>query len=93
MAVSAGIHGRAALLGAAVLVGQLSVGWSNDAIDAPLDSAAGRPDKPIATGAISRRTVAWCAGTAAVADVPLSLALGWRAGLAHLLAVGLALYF
>jgi 4-hydroxybenzoate polyprenyltransferase len=90
MAVSAGVHGRAAVLAAAVLVGQLSVGWSNDAIDAPLDTAAARADKPIATGAISRRTVAWCAGVALVADIPLSLTLGWRAGLAHLAAVSLA---
>jgi 4-hydroxybenzoate polyprenyltransferase len=73
-----------------VLVGQLSVGWSNDAIDAPLDIAAKRRDKPIATGAVSRRAVAWAAGIAVVADVPLSLALGWRPGLWHLAAVGLA---
>lgn len=90
MALSAGLHGRAALLAVAVLCGQFSVGWSNDAIDAPLDSAARRTDKPIATGAISRRTVATCAGIALVADVPLSLALGWRAGVAQLAAVALA---
>jgi 4-hydroxybenzoate polyprenyltransferase len=90
MAVAAGIHGRAPLLAVAVLCGQVSVGWSNDAIDAPLDTQAGRVDKPIATGAISRRTVAWSAGVAAVIDVPLSLALGWRAGVAHLAAVALA---
>jgi 4-hydroxybenzoate polyprenyltransferase len=90
MAISAGIHGRSALLAAAVLCGQLSVGWSNDAIDAPLDTQASRGDKPIATGEISRTTVAWCAGVALVADIPLSLALGWRAGVAHLAAVALA---
>jgi 4-hydroxybenzoate polyprenyltransferase len=90
MALSAGIHGRSALLAAAVLCGQLSVGWSNDAIDAPLDTRAGRSDKPIAIGAISRRTVAWCAAVALLLDIPLSLALGWRAGVAHLAAVALA---
>jgi 4-hydroxybenzoate polyprenyltransferase len=90
MAVSAGIHGRSALLAAAVLCGQLSVGWSNDAIDAPTDTRAARQDKPIATGAISRTTVAWCAAVALGLDVPLSLALGWRAGSAHLIAVALA---
>jgi 4-hydroxybenzoate polyprenyltransferase len=90
MAVAAGIHARSALLAIAVLCGQLSVGWSNDAIDAPLDTHAGRRDKPIATGVISRRTVAWCAAVALVLDVPLSLALGWRAGVAHLAAVALA---
>jgi 4-hydroxybenzoate polyprenyltransferase len=78
------------LLAAAVLCGQLSVGWSNDAIDAPLDTHAGRADKPIAVGAISRRTVGWCAAVALVGDVPLSLALGWQAGTAHLAAVAMA---
>lgn len=90
MALAAGLRGTAALLGAAVLGGQLSVGWSNDAIDAPLDTAAGRRDKPIALGDVSRRLVATCAGLALVADVPLSLAVGTRAGLLHLAAVGLA---
>jgi 4-hydroxybenzoate polyprenyltransferase len=90
MALSAGVHGRSALLAAAVLCGQLSVGWSNDAIDAPLDARAGRRDKPIANGAISRRTVAAAAGAALVADIPLSFLLGWRAGIAHLAAVALA---
>jgi 4-hydroxybenzoate polyprenyltransferase len=90
MAASAGIGGRCVLLAAAVLCGQASVGWSNDAIDAPLDTAAGRADKPIATGAISRSAVGWCAAAAVVVDVPLSLGLGWRAGLFHLAAVALA---
>jgi 4-hydroxybenzoate polyprenyltransferase len=90
MAIAAGIHGRSALLAAAVLCGQVSVGWSNDAIDAPLDVAADRRDKPIVTGAISRRTVGWCAGVSVVLDVPLSLTLGWQAGVAHLAAVALA---
>ena len=90
LAIAAGIHGRSTLLALAVLCGQVSVGWSNDAIDAPLDLRAGRADKPIATAAISRRTVGWCAAVALAADVPLSLALGWRAGLAHLAAVALA---
>ena len=90
MAVAAGTHGRAALVAAAVLCGQLSVGWSNDAIDAPLDTAARRADKPIATGAVSRRLVAGYAGAALVADVPLSLAVGLRPGLIHLAAVAAA---
>lgn len=90
LALAAGSHGRAGLLAAAVLCGQLSVGWSNDAIDAAADTTARRADKPIATGAISRAAVALAAALALVADVPLSLALGWRAGAYHLLAVGLA---
>ncbi len=90
-ALAAGLGGgRTVLLAAAVLCGQLSVGWANDAIDAPLDIRAARPDKPIATGQVSRRAVTVAAGIALVADVPLSLALGWRAGVAHLVAVASA---
>lgn len=90
MALAAHLRGKAVLLGAAVLVGQLSVGWSNDAIDAPLDTAAARRDKPITLGMVSRRLVAGAAVTSLAADVPLSLAVGVRPGLLHLLAVALA---
>jgi 4-hydroxybenzoate polyprenyltransferase len=89
-ALAAGLGGRTFLLAAAVLCGQLSVGWANDAVDAPLDQRVSRPDKPIATGEVSRRTVATCAGVALLVDVPLSLALGWHAGVAHLVAVASA---
>jgi 4-hydroxybenzoate polyprenyltransferase len=89
-AAAAGLGARTALLAAAVLVGQASVGWANDYLDAPLDRAAGRTDKPIATGAVSRGLVGTCASVALIADVPLSLAVGWRAGAAHLVAVGSA---
>lgn len=82
--------GRLPLLAAAVLTGQLAVGWSNDAIDAEKDRVAGRRDKPIATGVVDARTVARAAGCAAVATVVLSLLLGAAAGGLHLLAVGLA---
>src|ERR1700693_1714567 len=43
--------------GAAVLAGQLSVGWHNDWLDAARDSAFGPPDKAGAPGDISRRTL------------------------------------
>src|ERR1039458_9894094 len=76
--------------GAAVLAGQLSVGWHNDWLDAGRDAASGRPDKPVAAGDISPRTVARCALAALTAAVPLSFASGWRAGLVHLTAVLLA---
>lgn len=78
------------LAGAAVLAGQLSVGWHNDWLDAARDTAAGRADKPVAAGLVSRRTVGRCALAALIATVPLSFASGWRAALAHLTAVGLA---
>jgi 4-hydroxybenzoate polyprenyltransferase len=59
-------------------------------VDAPLDRAAHRGDKPVAAGAVRRELVGRCAAVALLADVPLSLALGWRPGAAHLVAVGSA---
>jgi heme o synthase len=91
LAVGTGRSGIGVLaVGAAVLAGQLSVGWHNDWLDAARDAAAGRPDKPVAAGAITRRTVGRAALTALIAAVPLSLASGWRPGLAHLVAIALA---
>ncbi len=72
------------------LLGQLSVGWSNDALDAPRDTVAGRRDKPIPAGLVGRRTVAVAAGVAAAACVPASLTLGALGGGLHLLAVASA---
>ena len=78
------------LAGAAVAAGQLSVGWHNDWLDASRDEVSGRSDKPVALGAVSRALVGRAAGLAVAAVIPLSLANGWRAGLAHLAAVALA---
>ncbi|MGZ4495631.1 MAG: UbiA family prenyltransferase, partial [Nocardioides sp.] len=49
---------------------------------------AGREEKPLAAGRISTRTVTGACGLAAATCVPLSLANGWAAGTAHLVAVG-----
>jgi 4-hydroxybenzoate polyprenyltransferase len=73
-----------AVAAAAVLTGQLAIGWSNDAIDAPRDRLVGRTDKPVASGGVSVGTTWLAAGIAAAATFPLSLALGWRAGLLQL---------
>ena len=37
----------------AALTGEMSIGWSNDAFDARRDTAAGRMDKPVVSGAIA----------------------------------------
>src|SRR3954462_8989476 len=37
---------RTVLVVAAVLTGQLSIGWSNDLLDLPRDRQGGRPGKP-----------------------------------------------
>lgn len=78
------------VLASALFTGQLSIGWSNDAIDAPRDTAAGRSDKPIARGLVSRRVVAIAAGVAVLACVTTSLLLGAAAAAVHLVAVGSA---
>lgn len=77
-----------AVVGLAVLCGQLVIGWSNDRIDVERDAAAGRLDKPFATGALSSRLLDGALG-AAVAGVALCwVLLGWRAGLANVWVVG-----
>jgi 4-hydroxybenzoate polyprenyltransferase len=88
LAVAAGRGATSALIAVAVLVGQLSIGWANDALDAGRDRAAGRLDKPVARGEIEARTVGTAAAVAAVLCVPLSLLTGVAGGLAHLVGVG-----
>jgi 4-hydroxybenzoate polyprenyltransferase len=79
-----------AAVAAAVLTGQLSTGWSNDWFDAARDTANGRSDKPIASGAVSVATVRTAALVALVTCVPLSFLSGWRAAVVHLMAVASA---
>jgi 4-hydroxybenzoate polyprenyltransferase len=75
---------RVALLGALILANQLSIGWSNDALDAERDRDAARADKPTVRGEVSSRALlAWAVSSAAVSLV-LSLLLGLPAALAHL---------
>lgn len=81
---------RAVLLGAAMLTGQLSVGWSNDAIDAPRDSRVARSDKPVAMGLVSRRAVAIAAAVALLCALLFTLLLGVAALVAHAIALASA---
>jgi 4-hydroxybenzoate polyprenyltransferase len=81
------------VLAAAVLSGQLCVGWVNDLVDRDRDRLSGRRDKPLARDALEPRTVGAAATTAGVTCVPLSLAMGTAAGLCHLLAVAAALAY
>ncbi|WP_370503863.1 UbiA family prenyltransferase [Cellulomonas sp. ICMP 17802] len=91
MAAGAGAPTRTTVLvGAAILAGQLSVGWSNDWVDAGRDAAVGRTDKPVGAGRLAVSTVRTAALAAAAACVVLSFALGWRAGLVHLATVASA---
>ena len=88
LAVVAG-HGAAGVLAiaAAVLTGQLSIGWLNDLLDASRDVAARRDDKPLAAGELSFEVVRRAVVLATAACVPLSFALGAKAGAMHLLVV------
>lgn len=76
---------RASILTAAVLSGQLTVGWGNDLLDADRDRQVGRTDKPLVTGELSDSFVLRCLVLAAAACVVLSLLVGWRSGMTHLL--------
>ncbi|MFJ2300551.1 UbiA family prenyltransferase [Oerskovia paurometabola] len=82
--------GPTVLVTAAVLTGQLSVGWSNDWLDARRDVAVQRTDKPVVAGLVPTRQVHAAALVAAGLCVVLSLATGIVAGLVHLVAVASA---
>jgi 4-hydroxybenzoate polyprenyltransferase len=82
--------GGVVAVAAAVLAGQLSVGWCNDYVDRGRDVISGRRDKPVARGDVPARTVGVAALVAVVLVVPLSLLSGWRAGVAHCIAVAWA---
>lgn len=87
-AVSVGLDaGQVALVAATIFAGQLSIGWSNDLLDARRDQAVHRPDKPLATGEVSPRSVVVACGVAVVATLALSWACGLAAGAVHLVCV------
>src|SRR5450759_2617262 len=79
--------GRGALVTGAVFTGQLSIGWSNDYLDAERDRAVLRSDKPVATGAMEPRVAGIAAVVALVLTLALSAALGWPGGAAALATV------
>jgi len=85
--------GRVALLAAAMLALQFSIGAWNDTLDADADRAAGRETKPVARGLVSRRAATRVAiglgiaglGMAAVAGLaPLGVAVaGYACGVMY----------
>lgn len=70
-----------AVVVAAVLCGQLVIGWHNDLLDADRDLGSGRSDKPVARGEVSAGTVRVAIGVALVLTVLLSLWSGGWLGL------------
>lgn len=79
--------GRVAVLALAIVTGQLSIGLSNDWIDAARDTAVGRTDKPVAQGLVPASTVRAAALVCLAVSMALSFALGIGAGAAHLVLV------
>lgn len=85
LAVAAGHSLRTgAVVTAAVGTGQLTIGWSNDLIDAARDRQVGRADKPLARGEVSEGGVRVALALAAVLCVALSLACGPASAAVHL---------
>ncbi len=89
-ALSVSVGARTGWVLAAFATGQLTTGWTNDWLDRDRDVASGRADKPVARGALPARVVGQAALVASLLCVPFSLAMGLRAGLAHLVAVASA---
>src|SRR3954452_2888418 len=71
----------------AVAAGQLTIGWSNDLIDAGRDQQVGRADKPVARGEVSEALVRRAIAAAAACCLVLSLACGLASAAVHLLLV------
>jgi 4-hydroxybenzoate polyprenyltransferase len=94
LSAAAALTGRSgievALVAATVLTGQLTVGWINDVVDRERDRRVGRRDKPVAMGWVDPGTVSFATACAVLLVVPLSIANGTVAGLAHLAAVASA---
>jgi 4-hydroxybenzoate polyprenyltransferase len=75
---------RAVAVTAAVLAGQLTIGWGNDLLDADRDRLSGRVDKPLANGELTTAVVRVSLAAAGLACIVLSLLVGWRSALVHL---------
>lgn len=73
----------------AIFAGQLSVGWSNEVIDFPLDKAADRDRKPLVSGELSNSLLKKLIPVALALAVLLSLIspLGTVGTLLHLLGI------
>lgn len=78
---------RLLLLALAILCGQLSIGWSNDWLDAARDRAVARTDKPAARGDVPVPVVRASAFVALALAVLLTAPLGVGALVAHVVAI------
>ncbi|MGV3712213.1 UbiA family prenyltransferase [Pseudolysinimonas sp.] len=74
---------RLVVLGGVMALNQLSIGLSNDWLDAARDRAAGRRDKPVARGDVSVAVVRTAALVTAAGALALSPLLGLPFAVAH----------
>ncbi len=74
---------RVVIVGFAVLLGQFSVGLSNDWLDAARDRLVGRSDKPVASGEISAVLVRNAAVSLGAVGLALTTFVGLPATVAH----------
>jgi 4-hydroxybenzoate polyprenyltransferase len=78
----------------AIITGQLSVGWSNDAHDADLDRHSQRGDKPVVSGGLNEARLWWFAIAALLVSAGLSW---WVAGIVggsfHVLSLVMAWWY
>jgi 4-hydroxybenzoate polyprenyltransferase len=79
--------GRLAILALAILLGQFSIGWSNDWLDAERDRQVDRADKPAARGDIRVSAVRSAALVALVLASAVTALLGVGALIAHVVAI------
>jgi 4-hydroxybenzoate polyprenyltransferase len=91
LGIAAGLEPwRLVLLGLAMLANQLSVGLSNDWLDAARDRTSGRTDKPVALGLVSPRLARNTALASAALALVLTVPLGAPALVAHAVMLGSA---
>jgi len=81
---------RVVVLGVAIALDQVSVGLSNDWIDAARDRETGRRDKPVARGEVSVAAVRGTAWAAAAGAILATTPLGPWALLVHVIGLGSA---
>ena len=80
-----------AIVAFAVLAGQLTVGWSNDYLDADLDRRSNREIKPVVRDSLDEKLLILPMAIAATLLIPLSFAAaGLWGGLSHIVAVACA---
>ncbi len=78
---------RVVAIGAMMLTNQLSIGWSNDAIDSARDREANRTDKPIVRGDVGARGIMMLAAASAITAMAISVTLGLALAMVHLVSL------